>query len=244
MGKVYAIRKAGNIENKIVGTWNECSAIVKGVKGAKYKSFLSIDEAEEYLKAGSKSLLKSDNKYPKDCLHIYVDGSYDAKSGMASSGIVYVENDVVVDIGSGRVEPENTEGMRQVTGELYAVMQALINSYMNDEKRVVIFYDYEGVCAHATGEWKANSTFAQNYQKAVKSYAKIMDITFVKVDSHTGDLYNEIADDICKSVIGISSTRKVHSLLTTEKLKTSSKEVFEVFDSLGYVKENTNVQLV
>ena len=244
MGKVYAIRKAGNIENKIVHSWGECERLVKGVKGAKYKSFQSMWEAEDYLKAGSKSLLKSEGKYPKDCLHIYVDGSYDAKSGMASSGIVYVKDDVVIDIGSGRIDPEKGNNMRQVTGELYAVLQAVINSYIEGETKIVIFYDYEGVCSHATGEWKANSPFAEKYQKSIKSYAKIMDITFVKVDSHTGDLYNEIADDVCKSIIGIPSTRKVHNLIQTQELKTNSEEVFSIFDNLGYVAENTKVLFV
>jgi len=43
--KVYAIKEGFDIEknikieNKIVSTWAECLKYVKGVKGAKYKSF-------------------------------------------------------------------------------------------------------------------------------------------------------------------------------------------------------------
>ena len=43
--KVYAIQYGFDIknnkkvENKIVNTWAECLSYVKGVKGAKYKSF-------------------------------------------------------------------------------------------------------------------------------------------------------------------------------------------------------------
>ena len=80
--KVYAIKegfdfeKNEKIENKIVDTWSECLKYVKGVKGAKYKSFEDINSAEQYLREGSKLLKKSEDTYPKDCLHIYVDGSY------------------------------------------------------------------------------------------------------------------------------------------------------------------------
>ena len=31
-----------------------------------------------------------------------------------------------------------------------------------------------------------------------------MEIIFVKVDSHTGDLFNELADEICKEKLGIT----------------------------------------
>lgn len=63
--KVYAIQygfdsKADKkIENKIVNTWAECLSYVKGVKGAKYKSFESMSEAEEYLNEGNRMLKKA-----------------------------------------------------------------------------------------------------------------------------------------------------------------------------------------
>ena len=53
--KVYAIKEGFDskknirIKNKIVNSWNECLMYVKGVKGAKYKSFENINDAKEYL---------------------------------------------------------------------------------------------------------------------------------------------------------------------------------------------------
>lgn len=38
-----------------------------------------------------------------------------------------------------------------------------------------------------------------------------MEIIFVKVDSHTGDLFNELADEICKEKLGIDSDRIVEN---------------------------------
>ena len=71
--KVYAIqsgfdfKKNENVENRIVNTWAECLQYVKGVKGAKYKTFESMDEANAYLNEGNRMLKKSDDNYPKDC---------------------------------------------------------------------------------------------------------------------------------------------------------------------------------
>ena len=45
--KFYAV-KVGKIPG-IYSTWNECEAQVKGVSGAKYKSFATLKEAEEFL---------------------------------------------------------------------------------------------------------------------------------------------------------------------------------------------------
>ena len=84
--KVYAIREGFDnknnvrIENKIVDSWSECLEYVKGVKGAKYKSFEDISSAKLYLDEGSKILKKEEDNFPKDCLHVYVDGSYNSST--------------------------------------------------------------------------------------------------------------------------------------------------------------------
>ena len=50
------------------------------------------------------SLKKADNNYPEDCLHIYVDGSYNASTEEYSYGMVAVQKEVVVHIESGAWE--------------------------------------------------------------------------------------------------------------------------------------------
>ena len=53
--KVYAIKEGFDstnnkkVENIVVNTWAECLKYVKGVKGAKYKSFESMVDANEFL---------------------------------------------------------------------------------------------------------------------------------------------------------------------------------------------------
>jgi ribonuclease HI len=43
--KVYAIKKG--IKTGIFNTWDECQKLVTGYKGAVYKSFTSLEEAEK-----------------------------------------------------------------------------------------------------------------------------------------------------------------------------------------------------
>lgn len=47
--KYYAIKEGKGVRDKIVTTWEECSKLVLGYK-AIYKSFVSREEAESYLK--------------------------------------------------------------------------------------------------------------------------------------------------------------------------------------------------
>ena len=84
--KVYAIKegfdfsKNERVQNKLVDSWSECQKYIKGVKGAIYKSFEDIDEAQSFLQKGSELLRKGKDKYDEDCLHVYVDGSYNSAS--------------------------------------------------------------------------------------------------------------------------------------------------------------------
>ena len=46
-----------------------------------------------------------------------------------------------------------------------------------------------------------------------------MEIIFVKVDSHTGDLFNELVDEKCKEVLEIESDKIVEKWLKNKKIK-------------------------
>lgn len=51
-----------NDESKIVNKWEDCKREVEGVKGARYKSFSTMEEAEKWLKEGARYSLKRDQK--------------------------------------------------------------------------------------------------------------------------------------------------------------------------------------
>lgn len=230
--KVYAIQYGFDfdnnkkIENEIVNTWSECLKYVKGVKGAKYKSFEDLEEAKAYLNEGNRMLKKCDNTYPKDCLHIYVDGSYNLTSNKYSYGVVAVRDNVVEYIESGSDNSDSENNIRQIAGELQGAFKALEYAVNKNEKKLVLFHDYEGIAHHATGAWQRKEASSEKYYNDMQKLMNTgIDVIFVKVDSHTGDLFNELVDEKCKECLGIPSDRMVEKHLSKNKIYVSDVKV-------------------
>jgi viroplasmin and RNaseH domain-containing protein len=230
--KVYAIKEGFNtstnekIENKIVDTWAECLKYVKGVKGAKYKSFEDINEAKSFLNDTGNSLKKEDNNYPKDCLHIYVDGSYNTYTEEYSYGMVAVQNNVVLYIESGASKSDSAKNIRQIAGELQGAVKGVQYAISKNEKKVVIFHDYIGICYHATGFWDRKEESSKDYYKKMQELMSSgIEVIFVKVDSHTGDLFNELVDEKCKEKLSIKSDKSVEKWLLKNVINVSSEAV-------------------
>lgn len=230
--KIYAIqygfdaKNNKKIENIIVNTWAECLAYVKGVKGAKYKSFEYIDDANAYLKEGSRMLKKSDENYPKDCLHAYVDGSYNSADGRYSYGVVCVRNNIIEYIESKAERGNSERNIRQIAGELKGSIKAVEYALNKGESKIVLFHDYEGIAHHATGAWERKEESSMEYfdtmQKLIKSGIEVI---FVKVDSHTGDLFNELVDEKCKECLGIKSDKVIEKWLSKNTISVSNNDV-------------------
>lgn len=230
--KVYAIQsgfdseKNVKIENLIVNTWAECLKYVKGVKGAKYKSFEDINEANAYLNEGNRMLKKSDDNYPKECLHIYVDGSYNSGDGRYSYGVVAVRNNVVEYIESGADKDTSERNIRQIAGELKGALRAIEYASKKGENKVVLFHDYEGIAHHATGAWERKETSSMEYYNKMQNLMNLgIEVIFVKVDSHTGDLFNELVDEKCKECLNITSDKTVEKWLKKNIIEVSNKDV-------------------
>lgn len=255
--KVYAIqygfdlKNNKKIENLIVNTWAECLKYVKGVKGAKYKSFESLDEANKYLNEGQRMLKKSDENYPKDCLHIYVDGSYNSSSNKYSYGLVAVKNNIVEYVESGSGDSDEQNNIRQIAGELKAAVKGIEYAKSKKYSKAVIFHDYEGIAHHATGAWQRREESSKEYYEKMQELMKSgIEIIFVKVDSHTGDLFNELADEKCKECLNIPSDRVVEKYLKDNTIMVIDEETKEKLFNIGgsyssniliYGKENVAV---
>lgn len=232
--KVYAIKEGYDfvtnkkIENKIVNTWAECLKHVKGVKGAVYKSFEDINSANTYLNEGSKLLKKGVDTYPTDCLHIYVDGSYNSETEKYSYGLVAVRKNIVEYIESGAAKDNAQKNIRQIAGELKATIKAVEYALNIGDRRVVIFHDYAGICHHATGFWeRREDSSIRYYNKMNELMENGIEVIFVKVDSHTGDFYNELVDEKCKEKVGIKSDKVVEKWLLNNSLKVKNEIIRE-----------------
>lgn len=243
--KVYAIQsgfdseKNEKIENIIVDTWAECLRYVKGIKGAKYKSFENIKDANNYLNEGSRMLKKADENYPKDCLQAYVDGSYSAFDERYSYGVVIVKNNIVEYIESNAEKDISEKNVRQIAGELQGAIRAVEYAIRQGEKKLVLFHDYEGIAHHATGAWNRKEQSSMNYYNKMQELMNSgIEVIFVKVDSHTGDLFNELVDEKCKECLNINSDKTVEKWLKENIIEVSNKEVKNQIVSLAPKCEN------
>jgi len=129
---------------------------------------------------------------------IYVDGSF--INGATGYGVVVLKDGKVADELSGPVEAREVNDTRQVAGELAAVKEALNWCLERSIKEVSIYYDYLGVEKWATGQWKTNQALTRDYARFVAAFP--IKIHWRKVDSHTGNRWNDRADALAKQGAG------------------------------------------
>ena len=195
--KYYAVRKGKSIG--IFNTWDECKLQVNGFSGAEYKSFLSLEEANEYIYG--KVETKITNR--ENLIEAYVDGSYEHCIKEYGSGVVILKNEDVLTTYSVKGNEESLVGMRNVAGEIEAAKIAMNYCIENNIENLVLYFDYEGIEKWCTGVWKANKEGTINYKKFYDSIKNKLNVKFVKVKAHTGDKYNEEADKLAKKAIGL-----------------------------------------
>ncbi|MBN2219197.1 MAG: reverse transcriptase-like protein [Kosmotogaceae bacterium] len=131
-------------------------------------------------------------------VHLFVDGSFmDNKVGY---GVLVISENRIEKRINGCIK-ENLE-MRNVTGEIEGVIRALEYCEQKGYRKVTIHYDYMGLRCWADGEWKAKNKLTRKYVERLKEYSSQFDIEWVKVRSHTGETFNEIADKLAKRSVG------------------------------------------
>jgi len=130
-------------------------------------------------------------------IHGFVDGSY--IDGIIGYGAVILKKGIVLHELSGQVNRPEYLQHHQVGGELAAASKVFQWCVENKITQCTIHYDYEGIKKWATGEWKAKKELTQKYQQYVQQLP--LDIHWVKVKSHTGNLWNERADCLAKEAI-------------------------------------------
>ncbi|MBU3196159.1 ribonuclease H1 domain-containing protein [Clostridium algidicarnis] len=249
--KFYAIKegydslKGQKVTNEIVNSWNQCLSYVKGVKSAKYKSFESLVEAENFLKSDSKLLKKGIDEYPKDIPQIYVDGSFNIVTGVYGYGLVVIIEDEIVYVEKGSGIEDSEKCSRQIAGELKAALKGTEYALKEGYKNIIIFHDYEGISHHATGYWERKEKSSQAYYNFMNYAMKEngLEIIFVKVDSHTLDLYNELADELAKSAAGVEIKNVFNKLLKKQEIKVINQHIIEDIGNIVSESSKENIKV-
>lgn len=193
----YYVVKEGHTKGVFL-SWDACKKMVEGYKGAVYKSFKDPYEAMDFL------LEKTDDiSMENDTIEAYVDGSFDSTNKAYGSGVVLIKNGEIIEEISRKGTNEDNLPMRNVAGEIEAAMISMKYCYDNGYDNLVIYFDYNGIEKWCTGEWKANKKGTQEYKEFCEKVKKSVKIKFIKVKSHSGDKYNDLADLLAKKSISI-----------------------------------------
>lgn len=201
--KFYAVRK-GRVPG-IYTTWDEAKAQVTGFSGAAYKSFAVYEEAEAFMREDRG---KAEEKTPQELvtedrslLVAYVDGSYAGGDAFAY-GMVLLSGEGEKKA-KGRITDPELAAMHNVAGEIKGAEAAMRYALDNGFKKLIIYHDYEGIAKWCLGEWRTNREGTKAYKAFYDSIRDTLDISFEKVTGHSGDYYNEMADQLAKAALGI-----------------------------------------
>lgn len=201
--KYYAVKKG--LVPGIYMTWGECQENVNGFSGAVYKSFETQEEAELYLKEDRDTDREetSVKRIYSDAEAVaYVDGSYNEKTNEYAYGAIIFYDGGEEHFAKKFDDSEMAE-MRNVAGEIEGAKKAMQFCVDKNIKSLDLFHDYQGIADWCTGAWQAKKEGTKEYKKYYNSIKDKLNVRFIKVKAHSGDTYNEKADDLAKAALGL-----------------------------------------
>lgn len=205
--KIYAVRKGH--KTGLFNTWAECQKATAGYSGAEFKSFTDKEEAIAFLEMKTVKTVSGDKdkeatgivEVPENMVIAYVDGSFEKSIGRYAFGCVILTPDGQEFRRSGSGSDPAGVAIRNVAGEMLGAMNAVKWARENDYPAVEIRYDYEGVEKWVTGVWRAKTPLTSKYAAHMQEAGNKIRISFCKIAAHTGNHYNEEADQLAKSAL-------------------------------------------
>lgn len=208
--KYYAV-KVGK-KTGIFTNWSEAEPLVKGYPGAKFKSFATKQEAEQYLQGDAVTATAPRPEIKTESDYAFVDGSFNKDTGIYGYGGFLCVNGTRYSIHGSGSNPEMAS-MRNVAGEIEGALTAARKAYEMGVTKLTILYDYVGIEEWITGGWKCNKAGTAAYRDQMREMiSKGMAISFVKVAAHTGVPGNEYADRLAKYAVGLGEMPKEEQL--------------------------------
>ncbi len=191
----------------IYHTWDDASRQVHGFSGAIYKTFFSKEEAERFLKRSTSPPTSQAEEVPGLLPYCgsniaYTDGS--SNKGLGGYGVVIIKSSEIKEF-SGPVPLDNGEVTNNVA-ELYAIIVAIFNTEGPLTIRTDSMYCINCVTVWIKN-WMANGwrtaggniVANQKYIQYIYNAMQTRKISFEHVRGHTGNHYNERADQLANA---------------------------------------------
>lgn len=208
--KYYAVRvgrKPG-----IYTDWESTKEQVEGFSNAVYQSFKTRTDAENFLDGNNDSNKKNAARADQiksfsqsgpnfDSIAAYVDGSFDKATKRYSFGVVFIQEQEVVETLSRVGNNPKYQGSWQIAGEVFGALHAIQWAIKNNYKNITIYYDYMGIEKWALGEWQTNKPVSIDYVEAFNKLKTQINIHFEKVKAHSGEEFNELVDQVAKDAL-------------------------------------------
>ena len=198
--KFYAVKKGK--ETGIFNNWKDCLESITGFTGAKYKSFISREEAEAYL--NDEDIVMKNDIIPRlngGRVVAFTDGSYDDVVKAYGSGVlIFLPDGSNKEISISGNDRDFVQE-RNIAGEVMAVLNAIDWALNNGYDKITIFYDLQNIGGWAKDNWKTNTNCSKTFKKYLVEKKNFIDIEFVKVKGHSNNIYNNKADELAKSAI-------------------------------------------
>lgn len=184
--KYYAVRKGR--KPGIYTTWPDCQKQTSGFSGAVFKSFETYEEAYNFAYPPEPKVKSKKYDYP---ISAYTDGSF-VDYGRSGWGYIMLAKDKPFLEAFGPCELRGS--LRNIGGEIQAAVEAIKKAATLGADAVYIYHDYAGIGCWANHQWKTNRPETESYVQFVDQMRQAIDISFIKVEGHSGNKYNEIAD--------------------------------------------------
>lgn len=217
-GKYYAV--ANGHQTGIFRSWNEVRPLVNGYHGAKYKSFKTLPEAQNYISgiipdkvhnpiyddSPDKKVTTNifGKKHETKSIISYTDGSCVDKVG--GFGYVIIKNNYVMPL-YGKVPSYPTTNQVAELYAIYSMIYHVLEVYKDEfiTNGLVIYTDSKYCIGCITtwyhkwlrNGWKNSKGEPVANKELIHSIIKLsvgLNITYHHVKAHNGDTYNEWAD--------------------------------------------------
>jgi len=162
-------------------------------KKSNEKSRRVIEKNEELISNSN----KSENKFDK-----FNDDEHSSKKQKIENSRVKSPN-----LSKDKQKEKNNDptysSMRNVAGELEAAKTAIKYCVDNNVPELDLHYDYTGIKNWATGDWKTNKPGTIQYKQYYDDVKDKVKVNFEYVKAHSNNKYNDEADRLAKSAVGI-----------------------------------------